>query len=77
MAHHPVYAYIYVSTLLQSHFTTQQATMSSWTGDDMMTPSVQHCGASKIQRSTTIFQSYTREISNPSEMIESTNQIKW
>jgi hypothetical protein len=34
MAHHPVFAYIYVSTLLQSHFTTQQATMCSWTGDD-------------------------------------------
>jgi hypothetical protein len=34
MAHHPVCAYIYVSTLLRSHFTTQQATMSSWTGDD-------------------------------------------
>jgi hypothetical protein len=34
MAHHPVCAYIYVSTLLQYHFTTQQATMSSWTGDD-------------------------------------------
>jgi hypothetical protein len=34
MARHPVCAYIYVSTLLQSHFTTQQATMSSWTGDD-------------------------------------------
>jgi hypothetical protein len=27
-------AYIYVSTLLQSHFTIQQAPMSSWTGDD-------------------------------------------
>jgi hypothetical protein len=34
MTHHPVCAYIYVSTLLQSHFTTQQATMSSWTGAD-------------------------------------------
>jgi hypothetical protein len=34
MAHHPVYAYIYGSTLLQSHFTTQQAIMSSWTGAD-------------------------------------------
>jgi hypothetical protein len=34
MAHHPVCAYIYVSTLLQSHFTTQQATMSSWIGGD-------------------------------------------
>jgi hypothetical protein len=31
MAHRPVYfiAYIYVSTLLQCHFTTQQALMSS------------------------------------------------
>jgi hypothetical protein len=34
MAHHPVCAYIYVSTLLQSYFTTQQARMSSWTGAD-------------------------------------------
>jgi hypothetical protein len=34
MAHHPVYTYIYVSTLLQSHFITQQATMSSLTGAD-------------------------------------------
>jgi hypothetical protein len=34
MTHHPVYAYIYVSTLLQSHFTAQQATMSFWTGDN-------------------------------------------
>jgi hypothetical protein len=36
MAHRPVcfIAYIYVSTLLLSHFTTQQAPMSSWTGDD-------------------------------------------
>jgi hypothetical protein len=34
MAHHPVCAYIYVSTLLQSHFTTQQATISSWIGAD-------------------------------------------
>jgi hypothetical protein len=33
MAHHLVCAYIYVSTLFLSHFTTQQATMSSWTGD--------------------------------------------
>jgi hypothetical protein len=31
MAHHPACAYIYVTTLLHSHFTTQQATMSSWT----------------------------------------------
>jgi hypothetical protein len=30
MAHHPVCAYIYVSTLLQSHFRPQQATMSSY-----------------------------------------------
>jgi hypothetical protein len=34
MAHHPACAYIYVSTLLRSHFTTQQATMSSWTEAD-------------------------------------------
>jgi hypothetical protein len=34
MAHHSVCAYVYVSTLLQSHFTTQQATMSSSTGAD-------------------------------------------
>jgi hypothetical protein len=34
MAHHPVCGYIYVSTLLSSHFTTQQETMSSWIEDD-------------------------------------------
>ena len=36
MAHRLVcfIAYIYVSTLLQCHFTTQQSPMSSWTGDD-------------------------------------------
>jgi hypothetical protein len=34
MAHHPVCAYIYASTLLRSHFTKQQATTSSWTGAD-------------------------------------------
>jgi hypothetical protein len=36
MAHHSVCAYIYVSTLLQSHFNSQhkKATMSSWTGAD-------------------------------------------
>jgi hypothetical protein len=34
MAHHLVCAYIYASTLLRSHFTTQQATMSSWTRAD-------------------------------------------
>jgi hypothetical protein len=40
MAHHPVCSYIYVSTILQSHFTTQQVTMSSWTGvdDDSLGP---------------------------------------
>jgi hypothetical protein len=43
MTHHLVCAYIYVSTLLQSHFTTQQATMSSWTGaddDDSLDPAL-------------------------------------
>jgi hypothetical protein len=36
MTHRPVciITYIYVSTLLQSHFTTQQAPTRSWTGDD-------------------------------------------
>jgi hypothetical protein len=34
MAHHPVCAYLYVSTLLRSHFTTQLARMSSSTGAD-------------------------------------------
>jgi hypothetical protein len=34
MAPHPVCAYIHVTTLHHSHFTTQQATMSSWTGAD-------------------------------------------
>jgi hypothetical protein len=34
MTNHPDCAYIYVSTLLQSHFTTQQTTMSSWTRAD-------------------------------------------
>jgi hypothetical protein len=43
----------------------------------MMTPSVQHCGTDKIQSSSAIFQSKTREISNPCMMLESTHQIKW
>jgi hypothetical protein len=34
MAHHPVCAYIYASTLLRSYFTTQLARMSSWSGAD-------------------------------------------
>jgi hypothetical protein len=34
MAHHPIYTYIYVTTLHHSHFKTQQATMSSWIGAD-------------------------------------------
>jgi hypothetical protein len=43
MAHHPVCAYIYVTTLHHSHFTTQEATMSSWTGaddDDSLSPAL-------------------------------------
>jgi hypothetical protein len=43
MAHHPVCSYIYVSTILRSHFTTQQVTMSSWTGvddDDSLGPAL-------------------------------------
>jgi hypothetical protein len=43
MAHHPVCDYIYVTTLLHSHFTTQQATMSSWTkadDDDSLGPAL-------------------------------------
>jgi hypothetical protein len=34
MAHHPVYAYIYASTLLRSHFTTQQANSELWSQQD-------------------------------------------
>jgi hypothetical protein len=40
---HSVCAYIYVSTLLRSHFTTQLATMSSWIradDDDSLGPAL-------------------------------------
>jgi hypothetical protein len=43
MVHHPVCTYIYVSSLLQCHFTTQQATTSSWImadDDDSLGPAL-------------------------------------
>jgi hypothetical protein len=67
-------------TYMQALFSglTSQHNKQQWVpglGLMMMTPSVQHCGA-QDQSSTPIFQSWTREISNPCVMLESTHQIK-
>jgi hypothetical protein len=77
MAHHPVCAYIYASTLLPSHFTTQQATMSSWTGDDdddSLGPALWSLQDPEFNNNFPVLDK--REISNPCVMLESTHQIK-